>query len=177
MAWCLMAPSHELNQYWPSSVTPYCITRPQCIYQCWPNSLMWICFSMPHWVNTFEVRGKHFKIKPPKKKKKKTRKELMYGSYYFCLNFLFRLPRSRRHGWTRGHQTAQLRRQGASSRRRWWSHRIGTESSEYSDQQQVILYDTRCGAWDPAAVAAHFYGIVCLETAETRSACKWVIME
>ena len=27
MAWCLMAPSHHLNQCWPSPMTPYGITR------------------------------------------------------------------------------------------------------------------------------------------------------
>ena len=34
MAWCHQATSHYLNQYWPSSMSPYGITRPQ-----WVNSI------------------------------------------------------------------------------------------------------------------------------------------
>ena len=34
MAWCRQATSHYLNQYWPRSLPPYVVTRPQ-----WVNSL------------------------------------------------------------------------------------------------------------------------------------------
>ena len=30
MAWCYQAPSHYLNQCWPSSLMPWGVTRPQC---------------------------------------------------------------------------------------------------------------------------------------------------
>ena len=43
MAWCRQAASHYLNQCWPWSLSPYCITRPR-------------------WVNTLRPRqnGRHF---------------------------------------------------------------------------------------------------------------------
>ena len=31
MAWCRQAPSHYLSQCWPSSMSPYGVTRPQCV--------------------------------------------------------------------------------------------------------------------------------------------------
>ena len=31
MAWCRQATSHNLNQCWPRSPTPYGVTRPQCV--------------------------------------------------------------------------------------------------------------------------------------------------
>ena len=37
MAWCLMAPSHYLNQCWPSSITPHGNTRPQWVDSLWPS--------------------------------------------------------------------------------------------------------------------------------------------
>ena len=33
MAWCHQVTSHYLNQCWPSSISLYGITRPQCVYQ------------------------------------------------------------------------------------------------------------------------------------------------
>ena len=33
MAWCHQVTSHCLNQCWPSSISPYGITRPQCVNQ------------------------------------------------------------------------------------------------------------------------------------------------
>ena len=35
MAWCCQAPSHYLSQYWPRSLSPYGVTRPE-----WVNSLL-----------------------------------------------------------------------------------------------------------------------------------------
>ena len=46
------ATRHYLNQYWPSSITPYCVTRPQ-----WVNAIhtrnvytvrSWLCFVVLH---------------------------------------------------------------------------------------------------------------------------------
>ena len=31
MAWCCQATSHYLNQCWPRSISPYGVTRPQCV--------------------------------------------------------------------------------------------------------------------------------------------------
>ena len=31
MAWCRLATSHYLNQCWPSSMSPYGVTKPQCL--------------------------------------------------------------------------------------------------------------------------------------------------
>ena len=48
MAWCRQATSHYLSQCWPSSMSPYGVTRPQfndavmrckCIDKTWPDSL------------------------------------------------------------------------------------------------------------------------------------------
>ena len=49
MAWCLMAPSHYLNQCWPSSLLSYGITKGQ-----WVNPLILFVFdlSLSHWVLT-----------------------------------------------------------------------------------------------------------------------------
>ena len=35
MAWCHQAPSHYLSQCWPRSMSPYGITRPQCVNDGW----------------------------------------------------------------------------------------------------------------------------------------------
>ena len=40
MAWCRQAPSHYLSQCWPSSMSPYGVTRPQ-----WVNQTFWKNFS------------------------------------------------------------------------------------------------------------------------------------
>ena len=32
MAWCRQATSHCLNRCWPRSMSPYGVTRPQCVY-------------------------------------------------------------------------------------------------------------------------------------------------
>ena len=37
MAWCRQATSHYLSQYWPSSMLPYGITRPQWVYSLAPG--------------------------------------------------------------------------------------------------------------------------------------------
>ena len=37
MAWCHQASSHHLNQCWPRSMSPYSVTRPQCV-----NKRVWI---------------------------------------------------------------------------------------------------------------------------------------
>ena len=37
MAWCLTAPSHNLSQCWPRSMSPYGVTRPQCVSLCVMN--------------------------------------------------------------------------------------------------------------------------------------------
>ena len=41
MAWCLMAPGHYLNQCWPSSMTPYGITKPKWVDSLWPSDTIW----------------------------------------------------------------------------------------------------------------------------------------
>ena len=33
MTWCLQATSHYLSQCWPQSLSPYGVTRPQCVKQ------------------------------------------------------------------------------------------------------------------------------------------------
>ena len=35
MAWCLMAPSHYLNQCWPRSISPYGVNRPWWVNETW----------------------------------------------------------------------------------------------------------------------------------------------
>ena len=38
MAWCRQAPSHSLNQCWPTSPTPYGVTRPLWVNLLWHRS-------------------------------------------------------------------------------------------------------------------------------------------
>ena len=39
MAWCRQATSHYLSQCWPSSMTPYGVTRPSINLMIWPSSI------------------------------------------------------------------------------------------------------------------------------------------
>ena len=53
MAWCRQASSHYLSQWWPSSMSPYGVTRPQ-----WVNTLIsscWIVLNIPKNVSTFPI--------------------------------------------------------------------------------------------------------------------------
>ena len=40
MAWCLQATSHYLSQCWPRSLSPYGVTRPQCVKLTFPYHLI-----------------------------------------------------------------------------------------------------------------------------------------
>ena len=40
MAWCRQATSHYLSQCWPSSMSPYDVTRPQCVNSLWPGDAL-----------------------------------------------------------------------------------------------------------------------------------------
>ena len=46
MAWCRQATSHNLSQYWPRSLTPYGVMRPQW----WPSLMMHIFVTQPQCV-------------------------------------------------------------------------------------------------------------------------------
>ena len=52
MAWCRQATSHYLNQCWPSSMSPYGVTRPQ-----WVNQTFWKNF----WKNLNQIQKLYFK--------------------------------------------------------------------------------------------------------------------
>ena len=41
MAWCRQATSHYLSQCWPSSMSPYGITRPQRVNSLWSCDAIW----------------------------------------------------------------------------------------------------------------------------------------
>ena len=41
MAWCRQATSHYLSQCWPTSLSPYGVTRPQCVNSLWPCHALW----------------------------------------------------------------------------------------------------------------------------------------
>ena len=41
MAWCRYATSHYLSQFWPRSLSPYGVTRPQWVNSLWPGNRMW----------------------------------------------------------------------------------------------------------------------------------------
>ena len=41
MAWCHQATSHYLNQYWPRSLSPYGVTRPQRVNSLRPSDASW----------------------------------------------------------------------------------------------------------------------------------------
>ena len=43
MAWCHQATSRYLIQYWPRSLTPYGVTRPQWVKSLWPSDAIWWC--------------------------------------------------------------------------------------------------------------------------------------
>ena len=62
MAWCLMAPSHYLNQCWPRSMWPYGITRPQwvnssSIKQIWLPVTCDINTQRPEWSGCYSCRN------------------------------------------------------------------------------------------------------------------------
>ena len=54
MAWCCQATSHYLSQCWPSSLSPYGITRPQWVemdvvtYSCWDESYSMLVKGAPN---------------------------------------------------------------------------------------------------------------------------------
>ena len=41
MAWCRQATSHYLSQCWPRSMSPYGVTRPQCVNSVSPGDAIW----------------------------------------------------------------------------------------------------------------------------------------
>ena len=54
MAWCRQATSHYLSQCWPSSMSPYCVTRPQWVKL--NHSLTWVNIDSMSWhVQNFVV--------------------------------------------------------------------------------------------------------------------------
>ena len=60
MAWCHQAPSHYLNQWWPSSLSPYDVTRGQ-----WVKMGMFSCRKMPLkwlWYPHLGVTGEELRV-------------------------------------------------------------------------------------------------------------------
>ena len=43
MAWCHQAPCHYMSQYWPRSMSPYGVTRPQGVELTHYVTLFWAC--------------------------------------------------------------------------------------------------------------------------------------
>ena len=41
MAWCRQATRHYLSQYWPRSMSPNGVTRPQWVNSLWPSDTTW----------------------------------------------------------------------------------------------------------------------------------------
>ena len=55
MAWCRQASSHYLSQCWPSSMSPYDVTRPQWVKQ--SHAIIIGHFRLPLWPRQFTCHG------------------------------------------------------------------------------------------------------------------------
>ena len=70
MAWCCQATSHYLIQCWPSSMSPYGVTRPQWVNRqqaiAWSNDrYLHVYIVRPHWVKTAWVLSNNFNSLAP----------------------------------------------------------------------------------------------------------------
>ena len=70
MAWCRQATSHYLNQCWPSSMSPYGVTRPQ-----WVNGIL---------ENTLHIQMKFQKLIMDSVTLRPVRKQLAYRATSDC---------------------------------------------------------------------------------------------
>ena len=76
MAWCRQATSHYLSQCWPSSMSPYGVTRPQLLTPTW-----WRIYASVKWVTIGSGNGVFFV---------RRRKAITYASVDFNVNWIIR---------------------------------------------------------------------------------------